>query len=127
VPDRQRADAFPPEAVFISEHKLKVTAPYIRYFCFIWNSILFHLPGDRVDGAKGMPINRLLSDSKLSPEQIEVLNAAFNRALRELHLVDRNDPVCEIVARKIIEIGQGGLLDPEAIADATVKQLGPPG
>jgi len=72
-----------------------------------------------------MPINRLLMDSKLSPEQIEQLNAAFNRALQALNLVDRNDPVCEIVARKIIELSQGGLLDPEAIAEAAVKELGP--
>jgi len=39
--------------------------------------------------------------------------------------VDRNDPVCEIVARKIIELSQGGLLDPEAIAESAVKELGP--
>jgi hypothetical protein len=72
-----------------------------------------------------MPISRLLRDSRFSPEQIELLTVAFGRALRALHLVDRNDPICEIVARKIIEIGQRGLLDPEAIAEATVKELAP--
>jgi hypothetical protein len=72
-----------------------------------------------------MPISNLLGDSKLSPEQIEQLTVAFDRALRALHLVDRNDPVCEIVAREIIEIGQSGLLDSEAIAETAVKELGP--
>jgi len=38
--------------------------------------------------------------------------------------VDRDDPVCEIVARKVIEIGQNGLLDPEVIAGETVRRLG---
>jgi len=46
-----------------------------------------------------MPISNLLGDSKLSPEQIEQLTVAFDRALRALHLVDRNDPVFEVVAR----------------------------
>ena len=39
----------------------------------------------------------LLRDSKLTPEQIEILNKAFDRALRALHLVDRGDPICEMV------------------------------
>jgi hypothetical protein len=52
-----------------------------------------------------MPINRLLADSKLGPEEIKRLNVAFACALRSLSLVDRNDPLSEMVARKIIEIG----------------------
>ena len=51
-----------------------------------------------------MPINRLLKDSNLAPEEQQALKQAFDRSLRKLHLVNRNDPVCEIVAHKIIEI-----------------------
>jgi hypothetical protein len=73
-----------------------------------------------------MPISRFLSDRKLNPEQTEFLNAAFNLALQALQLVDRNDPICEIVARKVIEIGVDGVGDPQEVANAVVKQLGPP-
>ena len=74
-----------------------------------------------------MPISGFLSDRKLNPEQIEFLNAAFNlAALQALQLVDRNDPICEIVARKVIEIGVDGVGDPQEVAKAVVKQLGPP-
>ena len=52
-----------------------------------------------------MPINRLLKDSKLGAEEIARLNAAYSYALRELSLVDRNDPLTEMLARKIIEVG----------------------
>lgn len=52
-----------------------------------------------------MPINRLLADSKLEPEEIKRLNAAYNHALRSLSLVDRDDPFTQMIARKIIEIG----------------------
>ncbi|WFU39589.1 hypothetical protein QA640_35365 [Bradyrhizobium sp. CB82] len=46
-------------------------------------------------------------------------------ALTDLYLVDRNDPICEIVARKIIEIGQDGTRNPQEIAAQTIKQLDP--
>jgi len=72
----------------------------------------------------GMPINRLLSNSQLEPDAIENLNRAFKHALRSLHLVDRDDPVTEIVARKIIEIAATGVHDAAEIAEIAVKQLG---
>ena len=70
-----------------------------------------------------MPIARLLQNSNLGPAQQEILNLAFIRALRLLHLVDRNDPVCEIVARKIIEIGATGAGDPVVISEIAVRKL----
>ena len=71
-----------------------------------------------------MSINRLLANSKLGPDEIENLNLAFEQALRSLHLVDRNDPLTEIVARKIIEVGATGVRDVTKIADIAVQQLG---
>jgi len=53
------------------------------------------------------------------------LRQAFNLALNGLYLVDRNDPVCEIVAHKIIEIGLNGNRNPREIAALVIKQLGP--
>jgi hypothetical protein len=47
-----------------------------------------------------MPISRLLKDSTLGPEQIERLNSAYGQAPHSLCLVDRNDPMAEIVAKK---------------------------
>jgi hypothetical protein len=69
-----------------------------------------------------MPINRLLLDSKLTPEEQEALKAAFVQTLRKLHLVDRNDPICEIVARKIIDIGKRGADNPVAICEIAIKR-----
>jgi hypothetical protein len=39
-------------------------------------------------------------------------------------LVDRNDPITEIIARKIIELGQRGVRQPERLVDLTIKELG---
>lgn len=73
-----------------------------------------------------MPINRLLAGSKLKPEEIEKLNKAYTYALHSLSLVDRNDPLCEIIARKIIEVGVIGDCDPRQIADQAVSKIGLP-
>ncbi|WFU17187.1 hypothetical protein [Bradyrhizobium sp. CB3481] len=72
-----------------------------------------------------MPINRLFREGKLKPEQVERLNRAFTFTLRSLSLVDRNDPICEIVARKVIEIDAAGTHDPQEISRLAAKQLGP--
>jgi hypothetical protein len=73
-----------------------------------------------------MLINRLLEGSKPEPEQVERLNRAFSLTLKSLHLVDRNGPVCEIVARKVIEIERAGTREPQEIAKLVTKQLGIP-
>jgi len=72
-----------------------------------------------------VPLDRLLEKRGIGSEDSEVLKQAFNLALSGLHLVDRHDPICEIVARKIIEIGLDGTRDPQEIAARTIRQLGP--
>ena len=73
-----------------------------------------------------MPINRLLTHTSLGAEEIARLNDAYDLALHALHLVDRNDPLTEIVAKKIIEISQTGISDPVEISKLAVKELGLP-
>jgi hypothetical protein len=41
-----------------------------------------------------------------------------------LSLIDRNDPICEIVAYKVIEIDKAGTHDPQEIANLAAKQFG---
>ncbi len=70
-----------------------------------------------------MPINRLLADSKLGPEEIKRLKAAYTYALRSLSVVDRNDPLTEMLARKIIEVGATES-DPAKISEIAIRRLG---
>ena len=71
-----------------------------------------------------MPIYRLLQNSPLGPEEITMLTQAYEATLRKLGLVDRNDPITEIIARKVIELGQRGVRQPEQLVDLTIKELG---
>jgi hypothetical protein len=60
------------------------------------------------------------------PEEVAVLNRAFEYALGELGLVDRADALTDIVAGKIIEVGATTITDPVEIARAAIKRLGLP-
>jgi hypothetical protein len=73
---------------------------------------------------QGMPIYRLLQNSPLGPEEIKVLTDAYERTLQKLGLVDRNDPVAEIIAKKIIELGQRGVRHAEQLIEMAMKELG---
>lgn len=71
-----------------------------------------------------MSIDRLLNSRSVARKDAERLRQAFNLVLARLHLVDRDDPVCEIVASKVIEIGLNGAQNPQEIAELTIKRLG---
>ena len=77
-----------------------------------------------MSGAWGrtMPIRRYITVEMESAE-IKRLNSAYAKALRMLDLVDRSDPVTEIVANKVIEVGTSGVTDPQEIADAVVSHF----
>ena len=48
----------------------------------------------------------------------------YEQALRAIGLVDRDDPIAEMVAKKIIEIGQTGVREPADISALAIKGLG---
>ena len=71
-----------------------------------------------------MSISRLLRDINLGPEEIKRLELAYSRTLLALHLVDRDDdPLAEMIAKKIIEIGATDVSDPAELSEIAVKQL----
>ena len=71
-----------------------------------------------------MAIYRLLQNSPMGPEQISRLSEAYERTLRTLSLVDRNGPLTEMIAKRIIEIGQTGMKDPAQISKLAIKDFG---
>jgi hypothetical protein len=72
-----------------------------------------------------MSITRLLKNRTFTPNNGTFLKLAFNDTLRKLNLVNRGDPICEIVARKVIEIGSDGASDAAAITEIAFVQLCP--
>jgi hypothetical protein len=70
-----------------------------------------------------MPIKKYIN-VEMGSAEIDRLNVAYAKVLRILHLVDRHDPVAEIVARKVIDVGQSsGVTDPEEVADTVARHF----
>ena len=70
-----------------------------------------------------MPLVRLLQNAGFEPEMIEVMSAAFEQACRKLGLSETDDPLREMVARKIIECAQTGERDQARLRDCALKAL----
>jgi hypothetical protein len=71
-----------------------------------------------------MPIHRLLQKKKSTePEEVSRLTTAYEQALRGIGLVDRDDPLSEMVAKKVIEIAKSGVRDPADIAALAIVEL----
>jgi hypothetical protein len=71
-----------------------------------------------------VPIHRFLQNKPMEPEDVSRITAAYEQALHSIGLVDRDDPIAEMVAKKVIQVAQTGVWDPADIAALTVVELG---
>ncbi len=71
-----------------------------------------------------MAIYRLIRESVFEPEAIERMTAAYEQALKVLQLTDRQDPITELVARKIIAFAETGETDPDRLCQRALDALG---
>jgi hypothetical protein len=71
-----------------------------------------------------VPIRLIIkNDHVFTPEEANLLIAAFEDTLRELNLVDREDPLTLLVAKQIIQFATGGERDPNRLRQLTIEQL----
>jgi hypothetical protein len=70
-----------------------------------------------------MAIHRLLSSGVFDPDAVEAMTAAYERVCTALDLMDRPDPLKEIIARKIIERAKGGELDAVRLCEAVLEEV----
>ena len=73
-----------------------------------------------------MPITRLLQDTAFGPDEIAVLVAAYEDALRALSLVNRSDLATEMVAKRIIELAKQGERDPVRLRERAMEAVSSP-
>src|SRR5215831_8268285 len=71
-----------------------------------------------------MSIRILLKDDlAFTPEDAKVLIAVFEDTLKALALVDRDDLLTHLVARKVIEAAKLGQRDPERLRSCVLASL----
>jgi hypothetical protein len=71
-----------------------------------------------------MAIYRLIANGSFEPEEIELMTAAYEAALSDLGIADRDDPITEIVARAIVQITSRGERDPAAMKNRALNTIG---
>jgi hypothetical protein len=70
-----------------------------------------------------MPINQMLDNAAFDPAAVTALTSAYEAACASLRLIDRTDPLAEIVAKKIIEHARRGERDPNRLREAVLRDL----
>jgi hypothetical protein len=62
-----------------------------------------------------MPIRKYIPGATFGPETIKDMTTAFERIRVILNLENPNDPLIEILAKKVISLASRGCLDPKEI------------
>ena len=71
-----------------------------------------------------MAIYRLIANGSFGPAEVKAMTAAYEAALLDLGLVDRDDPITEIVAKAIVSITSMGERDPGTVKDRALNAIG---
>ena len=71
-----------------------------------------------------MAIYRLIANGSFGPAEVKAMTAAYEAALLDLGLVDRDDPITEIVATAIVSITSMGERDPATVKDRALNAIG---
>jgi hypothetical protein len=71
-----------------------------------------------------MAIYRLIASKSFGPDEIEPMIAAYESALVELRLTNRDDPVTEDIAKAIVNVTATGERDPVKIRERALNALG---
>jgi hypothetical protein len=74
--------------------------------------------GSKLSGEARMLIHRFLNEPSFDQADISCMATAYEAALTLLRLKDRSDPVCELLAKRIIEIHQSGVHDAPKLCTA---------
>jgi hypothetical protein len=69
-----------------------------------------------------MPIYALLRNQGVfTPEEMTVLGNVFEDVLQTLGLVDRNTPLAEMIAKKVVEFATAGIREPDRLKAVTIQ------
>ena len=71
-----------------------------------------------------MAIYRLIANGSFGPDVIEVMITAYEGALVDLGMIDRDDPLTELIAKSIVNITASGERNPETIKERALNALG---
>jgi hypothetical protein len=70
-----------------------------------------------------VPICSLLEGRAFDPEVVAMMGEVFEDVLKTLGLVDRKDPVTELIAHRVVELVRSGERDPVRLKQLTLGSI----
>jgi hypothetical protein len=71
-----------------------------------------------------MAIYKLIANGSFGPDEIEVMKVAYEAALVNVGVTDRNDPITELIAKAIVNVTASGERDPKQVMERALNALG---
>jgi hypothetical protein len=71
-----------------------------------------------------MAIYKLIANGSFGQKEIELMSAAYERALIDLAITNREDPITELIAKAIINVVATGERDPKLVEERALNALG---
>jgi hypothetical protein len=71
-----------------------------------------------------MAIYRLIANGSFGPDEIEVMTAAYEDALIDLRVANRDEPITELIAKAIVNVTATGERDPILVKERAINALG---
>jgi hypothetical protein len=70
-----------------------------------------------------VPLYQLLQNGAFDSDAVAAMSAAFEEACRVLGLAERSDPLCILVAQKILDCARTGERDPIRLRECAMKAI----
>jgi hypothetical protein len=71
-----------------------------------------------------MAIYKLIANGSFGPDEIKVMTEAYEGALLDLGIVNRDDPITELIAKSIVNVTGTGQRDPILVKERAINALG---
>ena len=71
-----------------------------------------------------MAIDRLIANGSFGPDEIKVMTAAYEGALIDLSVANRDDPITDLIAKAIVNVTATGERDPILVKERAINALG---
>jgi hypothetical protein len=71
-----------------------------------------------------MAIYKLIANGSFGQMEIEIMSAAYEAALINLGITNRDDPITELIAKAIVNVVATGERDPKLVEQRAINALG---
>ena len=71
-----------------------------------------------------MAIYKLIANGSFEQKEIELMSAAYESALVNLGVTNRDDPITELIAKAVVNVVATGERDPKLVEQRAMNALG---